>query len=55
MRDYTDLLSITRDQVQHFFEHYKDLEPDKWVRIGHWGDRDEARDMIAAAIARASS
>jgi inorganic pyrophosphatase len=54
VHDHTDLPSITRDQVQHFFEHYKDLEPDKWVRIGHWGDAAEARDMITAAISRAS-
>ena len=54
VHDHTDLPSITRDQVQHFFEHYKDLEPGKWVRIGHWGDNEEAREMITAAIARAA-
>jgi len=50
--EHTDLPSITRDQIQHFFEHYKDLEPDKWVRIDHWGDAAEARQMISDAVAR---
>ena len=31
--DYTDLPEITRQQIQHFFEHYKDLEPGKWVKV----------------------
>jgi inorganic pyrophosphatase len=47
-----DLPEITLQQIQHFFEHYKDLEPGKWVKIKHWGDADEARRMIVEAIAR---
>ena len=47
-----DLPEITRQQIQHFFEHYKDLEPGKWVKIKHWGDADEARRMIQEAIER---
>ena len=50
--NYTDLPPITIDQIRHFFEHYKDLEPDKWVKIKRWGDVDEARDMIQQAIER---
>jgi inorganic pyrophosphatase len=53
VHNYTDLPDITVRQVQHFFEHYKDLEPGKWVRVLGWGDAAEARDMISAAIARA--
>jgi inorganic pyrophosphatase len=52
VRTYADLPDITLQQIQHFFEHYKDLEPDKWVKIHHWGDADEAKRMIAEAIAR---
>jgi inorganic pyrophosphatase len=52
IRTYTDLPDITLQQIQHFFEHYKDLEPDKWVKIHHWGDADEAKRMIVEAIAR---
>jgi inorganic pyrophosphatase len=53
--NYTDLPEITLEQVQHFFEHYKDLEPNKWVRIDHWGDAAEAKQMIVDAIDRAGS
>jgi inorganic pyrophosphatase len=53
--NYTDLPPITIDQIRHFFEHYKDLEPDKWVRIKRWGDASEAREMIIQAIDRAKA
>ena len=53
VRNYTDLPDITLQQIQHFFEHYKDLEPDKWVKIDHWGNADEAKRLIGEAIARA--
>ncbi len=49
----TDLPEITLKQIQHFFEHYKDLEPGKWVKIGDWLDADDARRMIVEAIVRA--
>lgn len=50
---YTDLPKITLDQIQHFFEHYKDLEPGKWVKVLRWGDADEARRLIVEAMERA--
>ena len=50
--NYTDLPRITTEQIQHFFEHYKDLEPGKWVKLIGWGDAAEARALITAAIAR---
>lgn len=53
--NYSDLPEITLNQIQHFFEHYKDLEPDKWVEIQRWGDADEAKRMIAQAIERAKA
>ena len=53
VHNYTDLPRITVEQVQHFFEHYKDLEPGKWVRLLGWGDAAEARRLIRAAIDRA--
>ena len=46
---------ITVEQIQHFFEHYKDLEPGKWVKVIGWGDGTEARQLIVDAIARASN
>ncbi len=53
--NYSDLPDITLRQIEHFFEHYKDLEPGKWVKIGDWGDAAKARQMITDAIARASA
>ncbi len=49
----TDMPEITLKQIEHFFEHYKDLEPDKWVKVLRWGDADEAKALIVEAIARA--
>jgi inorganic pyrophosphatase len=54
VRSYKDLPAITVQQVQHFFEHYKDLEDQKWVKIARWGDVDEAHRLISEACARAS-
>ena len=51
--NYTDLPEITVQQIQHFFEHYKDLEPGKWVKVIGWGDAVEARKLIVEAIERA--
>ena len=51
--NYTDLPEITLAQIEHFFAHYKDLEPGKWVKVIGWGDAEEARTMIADAIVRA--
>ena len=53
VRTISDLPQITLDQIQHFFEHYKDLEPGKWVKVLGWGGADEARKLIQDAIARA--
>ncbi len=54
VRNYGDLPAITIEQIQHFFEHYKDLEPGKWVKVMGWGDADEARRFISEAIDRAA-
>lgn len=53
VHEVTDLPQITRDQIQHFFEHYKDLEPGKWVKVVRWGDSAEAKKMVLEAIDRA--
>jgi inorganic pyrophosphatase len=52
---YTDLPEITIKQIEHFFEHYKDLEPGKWAKIIRWGDAEEARRLIVEAIERAKA
>jgi inorganic pyrophosphatase len=48
----TDLPKITLDQIEHFFAHYKDLEPGKWVKIMGWGDAAMAQRLILEAIER---
>ncbi|KQO71289.1 inorganic pyrophosphatase [Methylobacterium sp. Leaf469] len=55
VENYTDLPDITIHQIQHFFEHYKDLEPGKWVKIVRWGDKAEAHRLIHEGIARAKA
>ena len=52
VENYTDLPDITISQIQHFFEHYKDLEPGKWVKIVRWGDRAEAERLILEGMER---
>jgi inorganic pyrophosphatase len=52
VHNYTDLPDISIAQIQHFFEHYKDLEEGKWVKLDGWGDADEAKRMIVEAIER---
>src|SRR5690348_7108456 len=44
--NYTDLPEITLRQIEHFFEHYKDLEKGKWVKVAGWGDAAEAKRLI---------
>jgi inorganic pyrophosphatase len=53
VNNYTDLPEITSQQIEHFFAHYKDLEPGKWVRVIGWCDAAEARRLINEAVARA--
>ena len=55
VQNYTDLPQITLDQIEHFFAHYKDLEPGKWVKIVRWGDAAEAQQMVMDGIERAKA
>ena len=53
IHEHTDLPEIAVQQIQHFFEHYKDLEPGKWVKVLRWGGPEDAHKLIADGIARA--
>jgi inorganic pyrophosphatase len=55
VHNYTDLPDITVKQIEHFFAHYKDLEPGKWVKILRWVGADEARKLIQQGIERAKA
>ena len=51
--DYRALPDILIRQIEHFFTHYKDLEPGKWVKVLRWADAAEAAQLVAEAIERA--
>jgi len=46
VQDFRDMPQVMLDQIAHFFEHYKDLDEGKWVRVGGWGGVDEAKREI---------
>ena len=50
IKDVTDLPQLLRDQIHHFFENYKALEPGKWVKIQGWDNVDAARKAILDSI-----
>ena len=51
VKEATDLPPLLLQQVEHFFENYKDLEKGKWVKVQGWADADEARREIEKAVA----
>ncbi|MGI6879062.1 inorganic diphosphatase [Microbacterium sp. gxy059] len=52
IQDVSDLPEYTRKEIAHFFEHYKDLEPGKWVKVDEWGDAAEAERLVQEAYER---
>lgn len=52
VKDYTDLPATLLAQISHFFEHYKDLEEGKWVKIDGWVGVEEAKQEILDSIER---
>ena len=52
MREIDDLPELTRDRILHFFQHYKDLEKGKWVKIEGWKNADAARREILESVKR---
>lgn len=50
MQDLGDIKSEDKDQIEHFFEHYKRLEKGKWVKIKGWSNKNEAIQIIETAI-----
>ena len=48
----SDLPQIMLDQISHFFEHYKDLEPGKFVKVQGWQDADAAKGEVLAGMKR---
>ncbi len=50
IQDVEDIPEFTRKEIEHFFEHYKDLEPGKWVKTEGWGTAADAEAVIHAGI-----
>jgi inorganic pyrophosphatase len=50
INDLDDIPQKTRDRIKHFFEHYKDLEEGKWVKVIGWGHRAEAEEILATSL-----
>jgi inorganic pyrophosphatase len=51
---YLDLPEIMREQIAHFFQHYKDLEKGKWSNVGRWADVETSQRLIMESIQRGS-
>ena len=50
--NYRDMPTPLLSQISHFFQHYKDLEPGKWVKIDGWADVEEAKKEIMDSVER---
>ena len=55
VHSYTDVPETLCDRITHFFEHYKDLEPNKWVKVRGWDGVEKARELISASVERAKN
>ncbi|MDF2965463.1 MAG: inorganic pyrophosphatase [Rickettsiaceae bacterium] len=54
IQSINDISPFLRDKITHFFENYKKLEKNKWVKVTGWEDAPKAKSLITEAIARAS-
>jgi inorganic pyrophosphatase len=52
VNDVDDVDELLRVQIYHFFDHYKDLETGKWVKIIGWEGADKAKQEILDSVAR---
>ncbi len=55
VKNYDDLPKVFLDQISHFFERYKDLENNKWVKVIRWGNAEEAAQLIQSGVDSVSS
>ncbi len=46
VQDFRDLSGEVLNRISHFFEHYKDLDEGKWVRVDSWYGLDEAKQEL---------
>ena len=50
LKSYTDVSEWRLNMIAHFFEHYKDLDKGKWVKINGWGDIEQAKKEIIEGV-----
>ena len=55
IQTYRDLPQVLQDRIPHFFDHYKDLEKSKWVKVLGWEDVDKAHELILAGLKAAGN
>ena len=55
VESYEDVRPILIEQIAHFFTHYKDLEPGKWVKVTGWEGVEKAKALISEGIERAKT
>ncbi len=54
IKTYRDLPQVLQDRIPHFFDHYKDLETEKWVNVLGWKGVDKAHELISEGLKAAS-
>lgn len=52
VKNIDDVPALLKNQIEHFFSHYKDLEKGKWVKIDGWADIDAAKAEITSSVER---
>ncbi|MDM4761654.1 inorganic diphosphatase [Galbitalea sp. SE-J8] len=52
IQDLADIPEYTKKEIEHFFEHYKDLEPGKWVKTEGWEGAAAAEQIVVEGIER---
>lgn len=50
VNNVNDLTDAIKNKIKHFFEHYKELEPNKWVKVRDWKGREEAEKEIKGSL-----
>ena len=50
VKSWEDVPAVLIRQIEHFFEHYKDLEEGKWVKLSGWSDIDTARKIVMESV-----
>lgn len=55
VRSYEDLPKAMLDKISHFFEYYKKLDKNKWVKVQGWDGIEKAKELILASMTRAKN